>query len=60
MVPWIIAGAVTLVVIVVAAVVVFRVLIMAGDSELDDDEIDDHDEVDSGWRAPVRAHAHSR
>jgi len=55
--PWIIAGAITLVVIVAAAVIVFRVVVMAADAEMDDDEIDDYDEVDNEWRAPVGSHA---
>jgi hypothetical protein len=54
MVPWLIAGAVTLIVIVAAAVVVFRVVLLAADAELDDDEIDDIDEADTEWRTPRR------
>ena len=50
MVPWLIAGAVTLVVIVAAAVLVFRVVIMVANDDVDENEIEDYDEIDNGWR----------
>jgi NADH:ubiquinone oxidoreductase subunit 6 (subunit J) len=54
MVQWIVAGAVVLVILVAAVIVVFRLVVMAADVDMDEDEIDDIDEADLQWRAPVR------
>jgi hypothetical protein len=51
-VPWLIAGAVTLVVLVAAAIVLFRVVLMTADAETDDD-IDEMDGADGEWRPPA-------
>jgi hypothetical protein len=58
MIPWLIAGSVTLVVIVAAAIVVFRIVVMAADVEMDDGDLDDMNEFGSQWRAPAHAHSH--
>lgn len=58
MIPWLIAGSVTLVVIVAAAIVVFRIVVMAADVEMDDGDVDDINEFDGQWRAPAHAHSH--
>jgi len=53
MAPWLIAGAVTLVVIVAAAILVFRFVLMTADAETDDDgNIDEMDGADGEWQAP--------
>jgi hypothetical protein len=56
MVPWLVAGAITLVVVVAAAIIVFRVVVMAADVEMDDGELDDRAEFDSQWRTLGHAH----
>jgi NADH:ubiquinone oxidoreductase subunit 6 (subunit J) len=53
MVPWLVAGAVTLLVLVGAAFIVFRVVMMTADAETDDDDIDEMDGADSEWRPPA-------
>ncbi len=54
MAPWLIAGAVALVVIVAAGFVVFRVVLMTADAEPDDaDDLDDVDGADGEWRPPA-------
>ena len=56
MVPWLVVGAVTLVVIVGAAIVVFRVVLMSADAETetDEDDSDVDDPADSEWSSPTR------
>ena len=58
MIPWIVAGAVTLVVVVAAVIVIFRVVVMAADVEMDDGELDDRDEFGGEWRPTSHAHSH--
>ena len=60
MVPWLVVGAVTLVVIVGAAIVVFRVVLMRADTETetetetDEDDSDVDDPADREWSSPTR------
>ena len=59
MVPWLVAGAVTLVVIVGAAIV-FRVVLMRADADTDNDadeddsDVDEADAADGRWSSPAR------
>jgi len=53
-VPWLVAGAVTLVVIVGAAIV-FRVVLMRADTDTDEDDsdVDEADAPDGRWSSPA-------
>jgi len=53
-VPWLVAGAVTLVVIVGAAIV-FRVGLMRADTDTDEDDsdVDEADAPDGRWSSPA-------
>jgi hypothetical protein len=56
MTPWIIAGAVCLVVIVAAAVTIVRLLALSSDAEGADLEGLDADTDEWAWRSPADAH----
>ena len=55
MVPWLVVGAVALVVIVGAAIV-FRVVLMRADADTDgdDSDVDEADAADGEWSSPAR------
>jgi hypothetical protein len=56
MVPWLVAGAVILAVLVGGAIVVFRVVMMTADAETDEaDDVDESDGADSEWLPPPSA-----
>ena len=53
MTPWIIAGAICLVVVVAAAVTIFRLLALSSDAEGADLEDIDADTDEWSWRSPA-------